>query len=117
MSATAATLTKPKTKTKAKAASTSPAFPSAKIRLAADLLKQASDPTRVQVLLSLSEKDRNVTELCADIGMQSPPAVSHHVALLRHGRLIEQRRSGKHVRYGLTDIGSKLVALVGNLLP
>ncbi len=117
MSATAATLTKPKTKTKAKAASTSPAFPSAKIRLAADLLKQASDPTRVQVLLSLSEKDRNVTELCADIGVQSPPAVSHHVALLRHGRLIEQRRSGKYVRYGLTDIGSKLVALVGNLLP
>ena len=44
----------------------------------------------------LSEKERNVSELCADLGTQSQPAVSHHLALLRHGRLIEPRRSGKH---------------------
>ena len=43
----------------------------------------------------LSEKERNVTELCADLGTQSQPAVSHHLALLRHGRLIEPRRSGQ----------------------
>ena len=62
-----------------------------------ELLKQVSDPTRLQVLMLLSEKERNVTELCADLGTQSQPAVSHHLALLRHGRLIEPRRAGKHI--------------------
>ena len=75
--------------------------PLAEIRRVAELLKQVSDPTRLQVLMLLSEKERNVSELCADLGTQSQPAVSHHLALLRHGRLIEPRRSGKHNFYGL----------------
>src|SRR5579872_4595178 len=77
--------------------------PTAEIRRVAELLKQVSDPTRLQVLMLLSEKERNVSELCADLGSQSQPAVSHHLALLRHGRLIEPRRAGKHNFYGLTD--------------
>src|SRR6266446_1911917 len=77
--------------------------PSPEIRRVADLLKQVSDPTRLQVLMLLNEKERNVSELCADLGTQSQPAVSHHLALLRHGRLIEPRRSGKHNFYGLTQ--------------
>jgi len=113
----AATLSqpKPKPKTKPKAAPL-PRLP-AKIRHAADLLKQVSDPTRLQVLISLSKKERHVTELCAEIGAPSQPAVSHHLALLRHGRLIESRRDGKHNYYGLTDTGRKLVALAGTLSP
>jgi DNA-binding transcriptional ArsR family regulator len=86
--------------------------PSAEIRRVADLLKQVSDPTRLQVLMLLSEKERNVSELCADLGTQSQPAVSHHLALLRHGRLIEPRRSGKHNFYGLTDAGRELSQVV-----
>ena len=78
----------------------------------ADLLKQVSDPTRLQVLMLLSEKERNVSELCTDLGTQSQPAVSHHLALLRHGRLIEPRRSGKHNFYGLTDGGRELAEVV-----
>ena len=58
----------------------------------------------------LSEKERNVSELCADLGTQSQPAVSHHLALLRHGRLIEPRRSGKHNFYALTEAGRELAA-------
>ena len=60
----------------------------------------------------LSEKERNVSELCADLGTQSQPAVSHHLALLRHGRLIEPRRSGKHNFYALTDAGRELAQVV-----
>src|ERR1700735_3379306 len=83
--------------------------PSAEIRRVADLLKQVSDPTRLQVLMLLNDKERNVSELCADLGTQSQPAVSHHLALLRHGRLIEPRRDGKHNFYALTDAGRGLV--------
>src|SRR5215467_1680156 len=86
--------------------------PIAEIRRVAELLKQVSDPTRLQVLMLLSEKERNVTELCADLGTQSQPAVSHHLALLRHGRLIEPRRSGKHNFYALTEAGRELAQVV-----
>lgn len=88
------------------------ARPSAEVRRVADLLKQVSDPTRLQVLMLLNEKERNVSELCADLGTQSQPAVSHHLALLRHGRLIEPRRSGKHNFYALTEAGSELARVV-----
>jgi DNA-binding transcriptional ArsR family regulator len=109
----AATTSKPKTKTKS---SKTPTRPTAEIRQAADLLKQVSDPTRLQVLMLLTEKERNVSELCQDLGTQSQPAVSHHLALLRHGRLIEPRRSGKHNFYYLTEAGRELAAVVNNLV-
>ena len=86
------------------------------IRRVADLLKQVSDPTRLQVLMLLNEKERNVSELCSDLGTQSQPAVSHHLALLRHGRLIEPRRSGKHNFYGLTDAGRELAKVVNSVV-
>jgi len=90
--------------------------PTAEIRRVADLLKQVSDPTRLQVLMLLNEKERNVSELCADLGTQSQPAVSHHLALLRHGRLIEPRRSGKHNFYGLTEAGRELAQVVNSVV-
>ena len=45
------------------------------------LLKQVSDPTRLQVLMLLFQEERNVGSLCSDLGNQSQPAVSHHLAL------------------------------------
>jgi DNA-binding transcriptional ArsR family regulator len=99
---------------KAKAAAVS--RPSADVRRVADLLKQVSDPTRLQVLMLLGERERNVSELCADLGTQSQPAVSHHLALLRHGRLIEPRRAGKHNFYGLTEAGRELARVVTSVV-
>src|SRR5262245_31502283 len=100
-----------------KATKSSPAGrPLSEIRQAAELLKQVSDPTRLQVLMLLKEKERNVTELCKDLGSQSQPAVSHHLALLRHGRLIEPRRSGKHNFYFLTEAGRDLAEVVDTVL-
>lgn len=98
------------------AKSSAPQRPSSQIRQAADLLKQVSDPTRLQVLMLLTEKERNVSELCTDLGTQSQPAVSHHLALLRHGRLIEPRRSGKHNFYYLTDSGRELAKVVQSIV-
>jgi DNA-binding transcriptional ArsR family regulator len=90
--------------------------PAAEIRRVADLLKQVSDPTRLQVLMLLNEKERNVSELCDDLGAQSQPAVSHHLALLRHGRLIEPRREGKHNFYGLTEAGRELADVINSVV-
>ena len=114
MAATSARAAAPGRSTKTAAAASARRL--AEIRRVADLLKQVSDPTRLQVLLLLGEKERNVTELCADLGTQSQPAVSHHLALLRHGRLIEPRRSGKHNFSALTDAGRELSRVVQSIV-
>lgn len=97
-------------------AAAAPKGPSPAVRQAAELLKQVSDPTRLQILMLLTKKERNVSELCRDLGTQSQPAVSHHLALLRHGRLIEPRRMGKHNFYHLTESGRELADVVNSLV-
>ncbi len=84
---------------------------SRKIRQAATLLKQVSDPTRLQVILILAEGERHVGALCENLA-QSQPAVSHHLALLRHGGIIAPRRQGKNNFYALTETGEQLATIV-----
>src|SRR6201990_109006 len=84
-------------------------------RRASILLKHVSDPTRLQVILLLSEGERHVGALCAQLS-QSQPAVSHHLALLRHGGIIAPRRQGKNNFYSLTDPGSALAKVVKGLM-
>jgi DNA-binding transcriptional ArsR family regulator len=82
---------------------------------AAILLKQVSDPTRLQVILTLSAGEKHVGALCEELN-QSQPAVSHHLALLRHGSIIAPRRQGKNNFYGLTEAGEELAAVVKALI-
>ena len=82
---------------------------------AATLLKQVSDPTRLQVILMLSEGEKHVGALSEELS-QSQPAVSHHLALLRHGGIIAPRRQGKNNFYGLTDTGEELARVVKTVL-
>ena len=89
--------------------------PTAEIRRVAELLKQVSDPTRLQVLMLLNEKERNVTELCA-IWDAEPAGGQPSPGLLRHGRLIEPRRSGKHNFYALTEAGRELAEVVNSVV-
>ena len=74
---------------------------------AAILLKQFSDPTRLQVFTLLTEGERQVGGLCDQFNM-TQPAVSHHLTLLRHGGIIDRRRQGKNSFYSLTDTGYRL---------
>jgi len=83
---------------------------------AANLLKQISDPTRLQVITLLSEREHHVGGLC-DQFIMSQPAVSHHLTLLRLGGIVERRRQGKNNIYSLTDIGHRLSKLVKSVVP
>jgi DNA-binding transcriptional ArsR family regulator len=85
-----------------------------KARRASVLLKQVSDATRLQVIMALAEGERHVGALCDLLG-QSQPAVSHHLALLRHGGIIAPRRQGKNNFYSLTDVGAELAQVVQTL--
>jgi DNA-binding transcriptional ArsR family regulator len=84
-------------------------------RRASILLKHVSDPTRLQVILILAEGEQHVGALCSQLS-QSQPAVSHHLALLRHGGIIAPRRQGKNNFYSLTDTGTDLASVVKGLI-
>jgi ArsR family transcriptional regulator len=74
-------------------------------------LKTASDPTRVNLLLTLVDGERDVSDLCAVIG-QPYPKLSHHLALLRQASLVQSRRQGKWNLYSLTDEGERIAHLL-----
>jgi len=74
---------------------------------AASLLKQLSDPTRLQVVTLLTDGERHVGGLCDQFNL-TQPAVSHHLALLRLGGIVDRRRQGKNNFYSLTDTGFRL---------
>jgi len=82
---------------------------------AALVLKQMSDPTRLQVILMLSEGEMHVGAVSEQLNM-SQPAVSHHLALLRHGGIISPRRQGKNNLYSLTESGEQLASVVQEVI-
>jgi DNA-binding transcriptional ArsR family regulator len=86
-----------------------------KAQRAAILLKQASDPTRLQIMLTLVDGEKHVGALCEELN-QTQPAVSHHLALLRHGGLIAPRRQGKNNFYSLTEPGLELAKVVRGIV-
>ena len=63
----------------------------------------------------LTDGEMHVGALCDQLS-QSQPAVSHHLALLRHGGIIAPRRQGKNNFYGLTEIGEELSKVVDHLI-
>jgi DNA-binding transcriptional ArsR family regulator len=79
------------------------------------LLKQVSDPTRLQLVMLLTEREMHVGGLSEQLS-QSQPAVSHHLALLRHGGLIAPRRQGKNNYYALTETGEYLAGVVKGIM-
>src|SRR5688500_16347206 len=67
-----------------------------------------SDKTRLNILMLLSEGERNVTSLCEALKLPQP-TVSHHLGLLRMNNIIGNRRDGKQVFYtlnGRVDVGN-----------
>jgi DNA-binding transcriptional ArsR family regulator len=64
------------------------------------LFRLLSDKTRLNILILLSQGERNVTSLCQELDLPQP-TVSHHLGLLRMNNLIGNRRDGKQVYYGI----------------
>ena len=87
---------------------------------ASTLLRHLSDPTRLRIAWLLSERERSVVELCDLINKSQPEKgqaeISHHLALLRHGRIVTQRKEGDRNFYRVTETGSKLLSALTPLL-
>jgi len=76
-----------------------------------------SDATRLGILSLLAKGPRNVTALCKSLGLKQP-TVSHHLGLLRMGRLVINTRKGKAVEYATDKAALKqLASAVSQLMP
>src|SRR5579872_7484189 len=79
------------------------------------LLKQVSDPTRLQVLLALADGQKSTSQICERVG-RSQPELSHHLALLRHAKVIDSHREGSKTYYELAELGAQVVDFTEKLL-
>lgn len=70
--------------------------------LIAETFKVISDPTRLKILFLLCHSEQCVNGIAAYAEM-SPPAVAHHLRLLKSNGLLSARRDGKEVFYTLAD--------------
>ena len=68
----------------------------------AELFRAFSDTSRVRILSALANREYNVTELAATVGI-TESGISHHLRGLRQMHLVQTRREGKEVYYRIDD--------------
>jgi DNA-binding transcriptional ArsR family regulator len=67
--------------------------------IADDLFKALADPTRRAIFERLArDGEQTVHALTEDSGV-SQPAVSKHLAVLKHAKLVRDRRAGRETHY------------------
>jgi len=71
-----------------------------------NFLRLLADPTRLRLISLLEEEELSVAELQDILGM-GQSRISSHLAQLKRAGVVEDRRAGKNVYYGLTN-GAKL---------
>ena len=80
---------------------------------AARLFHLLGAPLRLRILLLLADREEASVGAVSAAVKQSQTAVSHHLALLRRGRLVECRRDGRQNFYRITsDLVPDLLRLV-----
>jgi ArsR family transcriptional regulator len=68
----------------------------------ARIFKALSDPTRIRILRLLRDGDLCVCELMYVLGMEQS-RISHQMRVLREAQLVEGRREGRWIIYGIPD--------------
>ncbi len=69
-----------------------------------NFLRLLADPTRLRLLLLLEQEELSVAELQDVLGM-GQSRISSHLAQLKRAGVVEDRRAGKNVYYGLANEG------------
>ncbi len=72
-------------------------------------LKAAGDPTRTRILKLLEEEDLCVCQVQAVLRL-APSTVSKHLAILKSAGLVEDRREGRWIHYGVASGSRNLYA-------
>ena len=68
----------------------------------AEIFRVLGDPMRLKIIMALDREELCVCDLATLLGV-TRPAISHHLRILRHLRLVRYRRNGKIAYYSLDD--------------
>lgn len=79
----------------------------------ANCFKVLGDKTRV-VFLQTIDGEKAVKDLVVELGL-TQPALSHHIAILRHCGVVTGMRVGKENKYVLSPLGEKIKDVIGQL--
>lgn len=71
-------------------------------KLQADVLRALAHPRRLQIMHRLAGGPAEVSALAAELGMSQPNA-SQHLAVMRTAGVVEAERTGREVRYRISD--------------
>src|SRR3954464_9926640 len=74
----------------------------AEAEVLAEAMRAFGTASRLRLLWAMLGGERTVDELARATGL-GPSVTSHQLRLLRHGRLVAVRRSGRHAYYRLHD--------------
>ena len=64
------------------------------------IFKALNDPTRREILQLLQERDMTAGEIVERFNI-SGPSISHHLDLLKQGKLVVAEKDGQYVYYSL----------------
>ena len=78
----------------------------------ADLFKVFGDSTRLRIMYTLSESEKNVLSIAEELGMEQS-TISHQLRILRANKLVRGRREGKQIWYSLDDDHVKKIIEMG----
>jgi DNA-binding transcriptional ArsR family regulator len=73
------------------------------------MLRAISHPMRLLAVYRLSQGERSVSELQAEIGIDQP-ALSQHLTVLRAAGVVTTRRKSKNIFYRLADDKSETLS-------
>ena len=78
----------------------------------ADLFKVFGDSTRLRIMYTLAESEKNVLSIAEELGMEQS-TISHQLRILRANKLVRGRREGKQIWYSLDDDHVKKIIEMG----
>lgn len=70
--------------------------------LQAEILRTLAHPSRLRIIHRLADGPVEVGRIAADLGISQPNA-SQHLAVMRAAGVVDAERSGREVRYRLSD--------------
>jgi DNA-binding transcriptional ArsR family regulator len=79
------------------------------LKLNGKIFKILSSPTRRSILKKLSERNKTVTELAEEHGIEKSAILKHIDLMLEEVLIYRRENSNKFIYYGLTDKGREIV--------
>ena len=72
------------------------------LRRQSEICKTLANPKRLEILHELRDGEKRVSELCLATGLRQA-TVSQHLAIMRHRKMVTERRAGNTVLYRIAD--------------